>query len=333
MAGSTGSRRNAPPEISPPGRRLRARKTPPQAGAGRQVVVPEGSVLSVPFIQRKEIDVFRQSLAILAATIQLAGTAAFAADLPPLPEEIASKGEMLFGVRCDQPPYGFQDEAGKFAGIEVEMAKQLATWGFGDPDKAAMTCVTADNRIPQLNAGKVDILIATLGKTAERARVIDYSTPYNWGGSDLLVMADSPVKALADVKTAGVVVMLKGTTQAAWFDANEPDVETLRLNSISDALQALKQGRAQVMAADVATLMVIAEADKTVRMVGEPFAVSVGGIGLRKNEPEWLAWVNAALAKMAEENLYTGWIEKWAPVDKQNYYKTLFPPSPFPPEG
>jgi polar amino acid transport system substrate-binding protein len=271
----------------------------------------------------------KRLLASCTAALCLAAGAATAQELPALPDAIKEQGLLRVGVRCDQPPYGFKDQNGDFAGVEVEMAKQIATWAFGE-GKIEMTCVTAENRIPQLTAGKVDMLIATLGKTPERARVIDYSTPYNWGGSDLLVAKDSPVTRLADVKEAETVVMLKGTTQAAWFDANEPDVPTMRLNSISDALQGFKQGRGDVMAADVATLMVIAEKDDSVRLVGEPFAISVGGIGVRKNEPEWLAYINASLERMAKEELYTPWIEAWAPKEKWAFYKASFPPAPFP---
>ncbi|MBV8912488.1 MAG: transporter substrate-binding domain-containing protein [Acetobacteraceae bacterium] len=253
--------------------------------------------------------------------------AAMAQDLPPLPPAIAKVGALHVGVRCDQPPYGFQDKEGHFAGVEVEIAKQIAAYGFGSPDKAEMICVTAENRIPQLISGKVDMLVATLGKTPERARVIDYSIPYNWGGSDILVPKDSSLKKLADIGSATPVAMLKGTTQAAWFDANMPNLETLRLNSVSDALQALKQGRAKSMAADLATLVVIVEKDPTLRRLDEPFAVTTAGVGVRKNEPEWLAYVNASLEKMAKGGLYTKWIEKWVPEDKWALYKTQFPPA------
>ncbi len=256
--------------------------------------------------------------------------AAMAQDLPKLPPSIAKVGALHIGVRCDQPPYGFQDKDGNFAGIEVEIAKQLATYAFGSADKAEMICVTAENRIPQLVSGKVDVLVATLGKTPERARVIDYSIPYNWGGSDILVMKDSPLQKLSDIATAAPVVMLKGTSQAAWFDANMPNVETLRLNSISDALQALKQGRAKSVAADLATLVVVADKDPSVRRLDQLFAVAYAGVGVRKNEPDWLAYVNASLEKMAKENLYTPWIEKWVPQDKWPLYKPQFPPTKTP---
>jgi polar amino acid transport system substrate-binding protein len=271
-----------------------------------------------------------RAVAVCGALLAIAASTAMAQDMPTLPSAIAKVGALHIGVRCDQPPYGFQDKDGHFAGVEVEIAKQLATYAFGSADKAEMICVTAENRIPQLVSGKVDVLVATLGKTPERARVIDYSIPYNWGGSDILVMKDSALKKLADIASAAPVAMLKGTTQAAWFDANMPNVETLRLNSVSDALQALKQGRAKSMAADLATLVVIAEKDASVRRLDEPFAVAYAGVGVRKNEPEWLAYVNASLEKMAKNNLYTTWIEKWVPEDKWPLYKTQFPPTKTP---
>ncbi|MBA4334535.1 MAG: amino acid ABC transporter substrate-binding protein, partial [Methylobacterium sp.] len=213
-----------------------------------------------------------------------------AQSLPPLPEAIKSAGLLKAGVRCDQPPYGYKDETGKFAGVETDMAIQIATWAFGSADKIELTCVTAENRIPQLNGKKVDLLIATLGVTPERARVVDFSKPYRWGGSDILVAKDSPIKKLDDV-AGKIVIMLKGSTQAKWFEDTMPKVDNLRLNTASDALQSLKQGRGDAYTHDAATLIVIASKDPSLRLVGEPFAVSDAAVGVRKNEAAWLAYV------------------------------------------
>src|SRR6476619_6084913 len=105
---------------------------------------------------------------------------AIAQGLPALPDSIKTQGKVRVGVRCDQPPYGYQDQNGQFAGVEVDMARQIATFAFGSPDKAELTCVTAENRIPQLNSKRVDLLIATLGISPERARVVDFTKPYRW---------------------------------------------------------------------------------------------------------------------------------------------------------
>jgi len=134
----------------------------------------------------------------------------------------------------------FKDASGNYAGIETEMALQIAEWAFGSRDKAELTCVTAENRIPQLTGKKVDILYATLGVTPERARVVAFSDAYRWDGSDVVVLKDSPVKHIADLK-GKTVIALKGSNQARWFEEKQPDTESMRLNSTADALQALKQ--------------------------------------------------------------------------------------------
>ncbi|TNC10058.1 transporter substrate-binding domain-containing protein [Methylobacterium terricola] len=260
----------------------------------------------------------------LAATALAAGLSAAAAQaLPPLPKAIQAAGVLRAGVRCDQPPYGYKDESGNFAGIETDMAIQIAAWAFGAPDKIELTCVTAENRIPQLMGKKVDILLATLGVTPERARVIDFSKPYRWGGSDMLVAKDSPIRKLDDV-AGKTVVMLKGSTQAKWFEDTMPKVETLRLNTASDALQALKQGRGEAYTHDAATLVVIAAKDPSLRLVGESFAVTDAAAGLRKNEPEWLTYVDAALARMKADGLYAKWVDKWVPADLRPFYADAF---------
>ena len=139
----------------------------------------------------------------------------------------------------------------------------------------------------------------------------------------MVVKQDSPIHKLDDVK-GHTVIMLRGTTQAAWFDANMPDLSTLRLSTVSDALQALLQGRGDAFAADATTLVVIAAHDKSVRRVGEPFAMSDAAIGLRKNEPGWTAWVNAALTRMKAEKMFGPWLVKWVPAETRDFYTQSF---------
>lgn len=261
------------------------------------------------------------------ASLLLLGTA-MAQPLPPVPAAIKDQGVLRVGVRCDQPPYGYQDQGGAFAGVEVDMAKQIAAWAFGDPAKIEMTCVTAENRIPQLIARKVDLLLATLGITPERARVIDFTQGYNWGGGDVLVFKDAPISTLADLK-GKTIASLKGSTQAAWFEAKMPDVEVLRLNSVSDALQALKQRRAVGVGVDKATVVVIAARDPEMRLLGTPYAVTEGGIGVRKNEKDWLAYLNASIDRMRAETLFVPWIEKVVPASgNRELYVTAFTTKP-----
>jgi polar amino acid transport system substrate-binding protein len=248
---------------------------------------------------------------------------ASAAELPAVPEEIKEAGQLRAGVRCDQPPYGFQDGSGEFAGVEVEMAKQIALWALGSKDKVTFTCVTAENRVPQLLGRKVDFLIATLGVTPERLRVIDFTTPYRWGASDVVVKKDSPVRKIADLN-GKTLATLKGSVQAKWFEDHMPEVKTLRMNSAADALQTFRQGRADAYTHDAATLVVVADNDKDARLLNEPFQISDAAIGVRKNSEAWRDFLSASVSRMREEHLFRGWVQQFVPQNIQGYYISVF---------
>lgn len=265
---------------------------------------------------------FKTLFTALAVAFAAQGIAV-AAELPPVPAEIIEAGQLRAGVRCDQPPYGFQDGNGDFAGVEVQMARQVAEWALGSKDKVTFTCVTAENRVPQLIGRKVDLLIATLGVTPERQRVIDFTTPYRWGASDVLVAKDSGIKKVADLN-GKTLATLKGSVQAKWFEDHMPEVKTLRLNSAADALQTFRQGRADAYTHDAATLVVVTANDPNVRLIGEPFQISDAAIGVRKNEDAWRDYLSAAVARMHEQKLFRGWVQAYVPENIQAYYLSVF---------
>ncbi|OCX17011.1 amino acid ABC transporter substrate-binding protein [Stutzerimonas xanthomarina] len=264
------------------------------------------------------------SLALFtAASLGFAAHAMAAQDMPPVPSYISQQDVLRAGVRCDQPPYGYQDNNGDFAGVEVEMSRQVAEWALGSRDKVAFTCVTAENRVPQLLGRKVDVLIATLGVTPERERVIAFTQPYRWGASDVLVRKDSGIEKIADLE-GKTLATLKGSVQAKWFEERMPGVKTLRLNSAADALQSFRQGRADAYTHDAATLVVVTGNDDSLRLIQEPFQISDAAIGLRKGEDEWRTYLSAAVERMHEEKRFRPWIEQYVPEAIRGYYLSVF---------
>ncbi|MFK8077173.1 MAG: transporter substrate-binding domain-containing protein [Granulosicoccus sp.] len=227
-------------------------------------------------------------------------TSAVAADMPELPSAIKDAGKIRIGTKCDYVPMGYLDNDGNSVGIEVEMGRQVAFYAFGDRDKVEFTCVTSANRIPSLIGGKIDLIIATMGINEKRKEVIDFSNPYSWGASALLVKADSSIDTL-DALKGKTVVSLKGAWQLPWFEENLPEVSLLKLDTVADALQALIQGRADGYGHDYSVLKGIAKKNDAVRIITERYQHGFGGAGVRKGEPEWLAFVNAVMAKAWED--------------------------------
>ena len=256
-------------------------------------------------------------LAGFFAAMLLAANTAIAQNLPPLPEAIKKQGVLKVGVKCDYPPDGFLDAQGKNQGVEVNLARQIAAYAFGSADKVELSCVTAANRIPALQGGKIDLILATLGVSAERAQVIDFSDNYAWGGSDMLVKKDSPVKSLKELAGKTVVVM-KGAWQIGWLEKNVPTAQLLKLDSVSDGLQALLQGRAEAFAHDLDVLRPIAFKNAQVKLIGEIYQMGFRAVGIRKGETELVAYVNASIKKANADGLVAQWIKQYVDPELQS---------------
>lgn len=221
----------------------------------------------------------------------------------PLPPAVKAKGQLEVGVKCDYPPFGFVDAGGKNAGYGIELVHKMASYAFGDPAKVKLTCVTGSNRTPYLEANKIDLIVASMSYTPDRAKVINFSSPYFNSGVKLLVLKDSPVKDFPEVKGQDVIT-IKGTTASIWMSQCLPTAKQLTFNQTSEALSALDQKRGVAFAQDDTLLVDIASKNDKYQVRGTAQAASPWGMGTRLADKEFTAWVDAALAKMQQEDFF-----------------------------
>ena len=271
----------------------------------------------------------RAAIAAALVGVFAAATTALAADLPALPGAIKAQGKLRFGTKCDYPPDGYLDEKGVPQGVEVDMGRQIAQYAFGDEKKIEIVCVTTANRVPSLVGNKIDLMIATMGITKQRREVVDISDAYAWGASDLLVLKDSPIKTLADLK-GKKIILIKGAWQIPWFEKNMAGIDNIKLDTVNDAVQALLQGRADAYGHDNNVLFGLAAKNPKVRLVGDPYMIGFRGAAVRKGEAEWLAYVNAALAKMQKDGVIARLIAKHVEADIRPVHLEAFTPSKAP---
>lgn len=90
-------------------------------------------------------------------------------------EGIKSAGTIKIGMLVDFPPFGIMNTSNEPDGYDADVAKLLAK-ELGV--KVQIVPVTGPNRIPYLQSGQVDVLVASLGITEERAKSVDFSQPY-----------------------------------------------------------------------------------------------------------------------------------------------------------
>ncbi|MCK7543144.1 ABC transporter permease subunit [Marinobacter bryozoorum] len=105
-------------------------------------------------------------------------------------ERIKERGTLIVGVKGDYPPWGMVNDQGELVGLEPDLAALLAERIGVDLELRA---VTSANRLQRLDQGLVDVVIATLGDTAERREKADLLQPsYYSSGVRLLTRGDFP---------------------------------------------------------------------------------------------------------------------------------------------
>jgi polar amino acid transport system substrate-binding protein len=100
-------------------------------------------------------------------------------------DEIRARGVLVVGAKADYRPFGFRDEAGIIVGFEPDLATEIAK-ALGV--KLKLVPVVATNRIALLKSGDLDLVIATMNVTPERAKQVDFVEP-NYYASGVNVLA------------------------------------------------------------------------------------------------------------------------------------------------
>lgn len=142
------------------------------------------------------------------ATLCLAWSAASAAGLAQADatlDKIQQRHVISVGVMLSGAPFGTLDpKTGEHLGYNVELAKGI---GKALGVEAQTVSVLAPNRVQFLQQGKVDILIANMQFTEERAEILDYvPTPYEEVGGAALIRKGSGLTQWADLKDKPVCV-------------------------------------------------------------------------------------------------------------------------------
>ncbi len=220
------------------------------------------------------------------------------------------KGVMVAGVKDSTPGFGFIDEKTReIVGYDVDFVKAIAK-KLGV--KLELKPVTSASRMPQLMEGNIDIAAATMTKTAERAKQIDFSNTYFFTGQKFLVKK-ATVKSIADLdgKRIGTA---KGSTSEQNAKKALPKATILSFDDYPQAFLALQQGKVFAVTTDESILAnILGKAPNKeqfeipdIQISDEPY-----GLGIRKGEKNFLDFVNKTLVEMEKSGEAKKIFDKW----------------------
>ncbi|MDD3067988.1 MAG: transporter substrate-binding domain-containing protein [Acholeplasmataceae bacterium] len=198
-------------------------------------------------------------------------------------------------------------QAGFYAdGYDVVMAQEIA-------DALGLTLVIKayswDGLIPALNAGEIDLIIAGMSPTAERALTVNFSEEYYRSEQVMVVRNDGDyanATSLIDFNGARVVAQA-GTLQDDLINQITGVVHQETLNSYSDLVNALAYGTSDAFVAELPVATGIVQTNNQFTIIefadGLGFEVSdediIVSVALRLEDLDLLDAVNEALSNIS----------------------------------
>ncbi|MDB5945019.1 MAG: amino acid transporter substrate-binding protein family [Ramlibacter sp.] len=256
---------------------------------------------------------FAGAVAALGLGAVLTAAAPFAA--AQTVDELKKKGELTVGLLVDFPPYGTTNASNQPDGYDADVARLMAKdLGL----KLNLVPVTGPNRIPFLLTNKVDLLIASLAVTPERAKQVQFSQPYSAATIVLYGSKKVNIKGPADLKAVRVGVARASTQDTAVTAIAPQGTEIRRFDDDASAMQALISGQVDAIGCSTTVAAQIAKRvpastfeDKFVLKQQEM------AVAMRPGQPELLKTVNDFVAKNTANGelnkLYRKWLERDLP--------------------
>ena len=215
--------------------------------------------------------------------------------------ELAEAGEITVGVKYDQPGLGFKDASADVpSGFDVEIAKLLVADLGIDPSSDAVTWeeTISDNREPYLEAGRVDLVLASYSITDERRQIVGQTGPYFLTGQQVLVSADSDVTGIEDLQ-GEEVCSASGSTSLENVEAE--GAVGAPADTYSQCAEDVLNGTVEAMSTDGSILLgLAAQNEGELKVVGEPFSEERIGVGYSLESPEMCEWINGVLEESFE---------------------------------
>lgn len=231
-------------------------------------------------------------------------------------EAIVDAGELRVGVSL-YAPWSMRSGSGELVGAEVDIARQVAA-DMGV--KPRLREYAWAELIPALNRGEIDIIIAGLSVTPQRALEVAYSQPYRRSGTGLATNLEltREFNSLNELNRADVAIAVMSETQSAELARRLFDQAAIKtFEREEQAEKALVEGlvHAYVRAEPVPRYLALRHPERIDTPLNQPLMVSREAFAVRQGDPALINFLNAWI--IARED------EAWLDSNREYWFESL----------
>lgn len=222
-----------------------------------------------------------------------------------------AKKELIVGTEPAFAPFEFQKENSKdFVGFDIDLIQAIAKqMGY---EKCTIQGMGFDALIPALDAKNIDVAIAGMTITDERAKKVNFSKPYYKSGLAIVVNKDNnTINDIADLKGKRIAVQI-GTTGAMEAEKIE-GAKITSFNTNGEACLELKNRAVDAVIGDlpVEAYFLQQGGNDFAKIVGKTLTSEDYGIAVAKSNTALAKDVDKALDTLKQNGEYDKLYKKW----------------------
>jgi glutamate/aspartate transport system substrate-binding protein len=245
-------------------------------------------------------------------------------------DKIKASGAVTMGVRESSIPMSYTTGDNRFDGFHVEVCRMILN---DIKDKLGMSTlrinyqpVTAQNRMPLVQNGTVDIECGTTTNNTARQRDVSFANTLYVEEVRIAVKANSGINSISQL-AGKKVATTTGTTSVQILRKHEKatgvNFDEVFGKDHADSFLLLESDRADAFVMDGSILagnIANSRNPKDFKIVGEVLSTEPIAIMVRKDDPQFKAAVNAAIAKIVANGSMPKLWDKWflKPIPPKN---------------
>lgn len=262
----------------------------------------------------------RRMLSVLAtvafAVATLTAPTTALAEASPVLSRIVKSGKLRVGMSGNQPPLNFKSKDGTMMGMEVDLARSVATLMGVELE---IVQKPFGELLGALEKGKVDLVMSGMTITPERNMKVAFVGPYYLSGKSILTRSSTLAQAdeSRDLNQADLrLVALAGSTSQVFVELLLPKATLTTTENYDDAVKLVLADEVQAMVADqeIVKLTAFRYPEEKLATLKRPLTIEPIGIAVPAGDALLLNFLENTLgaleASEALDALRARWLEE-----------------------
>jgi polar amino acid transport system substrate-binding protein len=226
-------------------------------------------------------------------------------------DDIIKDGVIRIGINPNFPPNSARGASGDWEGFDIDVGNKIAE-ALGV--KVEWVPTETPQRVPFLVADKIDISLGALTRSAERAKLIEYTVPLHTEVMAVLTTDKLDIKDWKELDNSKYTLAnMRGNWSVDYLKKELPNAKMELVDTIADTVRLVAQGRADAIVENIDFFMKHTKnyPDVHWKVLPNPIDIGWDAIGVQRGNYPLRDFLNIVLYNLHTSNFVNDTWEKW----------------------